>query len=184
VETFSGEAVQLVKMRNALGPATDYTGPWSIDSAEWSEVSPNSLERLQTKLGEGEFWISYPDFIKTFTHMEVIHLDSDTSRDEPSLHNKNTWQMRLYQGNWLKGVSAGGCRNNPDTFHINPQLHLLLSEMEEVVVSLNQHSIMEPKSHRIYGVFDTKKQHGNDREDVLQREQVFVQFAIHKQSAS
>lgn len=145
VETFSGEAVQLVKMRNALGPATDYTGPWSIDSAEWSEVSPNSLERLQTKLGEGEFWISYPDFIKTFTHMEVIHLDSDTSRDEPSLHNKNTWQMRLYQGNWLKGVSAGGCRNNPDTFHINPQLHLLLSEMEEVVVSLNQHSIMEPK---------------------------------------
>jgi hypothetical protein len=32
-----------------------------------------------------------------------------------------------------------------DTFHINPQLHLILSEMEEVIVSLNQHSIMEPK---------------------------------------
>lgn len=87
----------------------------------------------------------YPDFGKTFTHLEIVHLDSDTSRDEPSLHSRNTWQMRLYQGNWQKGVSAGGCRNNPDTFHINPQLHLLLSEMEEVVVSLNQHSIMEPK---------------------------------------
>ncbi|RZC31878.1 calpain-C, partial [Asbolus verrucosus] len=145
VETFSSEAVQLVKIRNALGPSSDYTGPWSVDSAEWSEVSPNSLERLQSKLTEGEFWMSYTDFIKTFTHLEVIHLDNDTSRDEPSLHNKNTWQMRLYQGNWLRGVSAGGCRNNPETFHINPQLHLLLSEMEEVVVSLNQHSIMEPK---------------------------------------
>lgn len=32
-----------------------------------------------------------------------------------------------------------------DTFHINPQLHLILSDMEEVVISLNQHSVMEPK---------------------------------------
>jgi hypothetical protein len=36
-----------------------------------------------------------------------------------------------------------------DTFHINPQLHLILSEMEEVIVSLNQHSIMEPKVKEI-----------------------------------
>jgi hypothetical protein len=36
-----------------------------------------------------------------------------------------------------------------DTFHINPQLHLILSEMEEVIVSLNQHSIMEPKVKQI-----------------------------------
>jgi len=57
--------------------------------------------------------ISYSDFVKTFTHLEVVHLDSDTSRDEPSLHHKNTWQMRLYQGAWQRGVSAGGCRNNP-----------------------------------------------------------------------
>ena len=28
---------------------------------------------------------------------------------------------------------------------MNPQLHLVLSEMEEVVISLNQHSVMEPK---------------------------------------
>lgn len=91
------------------------------------------------------FRISYSDFVKTFTHLEIVHLDNETSRDEPSLHHKNTWQMRIYQGAWQKGVSAGGCRNNPDTFHINPQLHLILSELEEVVISLNQHSIMEPK---------------------------------------
>lgn len=91
------------------------------------------------------FRISYSDFMKTFTHLEIVHLDNETSRDEPSLHHKTTWQMRIYQGAWQKGVSAGGCRNNPDTFHINPQLHLILSEVEEVVLSLNQHSIMEPK---------------------------------------
>ena len=135
----------MVKLRNPLGPSDEYTGPWSSESPEWSDVTPNEQERLQSKTSDEEFWTSYVDFVKIFTHLEVVHLDSDTSRDEPSLHNKNTWQMRLYQGNWQKGVSGGGCRNNPDTFHINPQLHLLLSEMEEVIVSLNQHSIMEPK---------------------------------------
>lgn len=38
-----------------------------------------------------------------------------------------------------------GISSVTETFHINPQLHLILSEMEEVIVSLNQHSIMEPK---------------------------------------
>lgn len=33
-----------------------------------------------------------------------------------------------------------------DTFHINPQLNLTLNETEEVIISLNQHSIMEPKA--------------------------------------
>lgn len=56
--------------------------------------------------------ISYSDFVKTFTHLEVVHLDAETSRDEPSLHSKHTWQMKLYQGSWRRGVTAGGCRNN------------------------------------------------------------------------
>ncbi|KAJ8924782.1 hypothetical protein NQ315_000935 [Exocentrus adspersus] len=126
-ETFNGEAVQLIKIRNPLGQSSEYTGSWSVDSQEWSDTQPQEMERIQSKLVEGEFWMPFSDFVQTFTHLEVVHLDNDTSRDEPSLHHKNTWQMRLYQGNWQKG------------------LHLLLSEMEEVVVSLNQHSIMEPK---------------------------------------
>jgi calpain-9 len=50
--------------------------------------------------------------------------------------------MRLYQGSWKRGVSAGGCRNNPDTFHINPQMMLTLNDREDVIISLNQHSVM------------------------------------------
>lgn len=137
--------MQLIKLRNPLGRAIEYVGSWGKDAVEWSEVSQPELDRIKSETLEDEFWMSYSDFKKTFTNLEIVHLDSDTSRDEPSLHNKNMWQMRLYQGYWQRGVSAGGCRNNRDTFHINPQLHLLLSEMEEVIVSLNQHSIIEPK---------------------------------------
>lgn len=105
----------------------------------------NEKERLQLKYNEGEFFMSFSDFISSFTNLEVVHLDAGISRDEPSLCYKNTWQMKLYQGFWQRGVSAGGCRNNPDTFHINPQLHLILSDKDEVIISLTQHSIMEPK---------------------------------------
>lgn len=146
VETFNGEAVQLVKLRNPLGPGREYVGAWARGGLEWDEVPPMERDRLAVRnMAEGEFWISYSDFVKTFTHLEVVHLDAETSRDEPSLHSKHTWQMKLYQGSWRRGVTAGGCRNNEETFHINPQLHLILSEMEEVIVSLYQHSIMEIK---------------------------------------
>ncbi|XP_014286541.1 calpain-C [Halyomorpha halys] len=147
VETVSGEGVQLVRLRNPLGTGGgEYVGTWSRGCTNWSQVPQQEKERLGLSHSpEQEFWMSYSEFVKTFTHIEAVHLDSETAKDEPSLHNKQMWQMKLYQGAWIKGVTAGGCRNNPETFHINPQLHLILSEMEEVIISLNQHSIMEPK---------------------------------------
>ena len=79
---------------------------------------------------QGEFWMTYTDFLRTFTHLEVVHLDSETARDEPSMQvmqqgqegqeyvhmacaqGKTRWSMRLYSGAWQRGVTAGGCRNN------------------------------------------------------------------------
>lgn len=52
------------------------------------------------------------EFVKTFSHLEVVHLDGETSKDEPTLRNKISWHMRMWQGAWQKGVTAGGCRNN------------------------------------------------------------------------
>lgn len=68
--------------------------------------------------------MNYNEFLKTFTHVEMVHLDSDTSRDEPSLHHKRTWQMRLHQGTWQKGVTAGGCRNNPGSDSTYTQMNV------------------------------------------------------------
>ena len=70
---------------------------------------------------------------------------SNLARDEPTLNGKNPWTLRLYHGRWQKGVSAGGCRNNTDTFHMNPQLSINLSEADEVVLALNQHTATDPK---------------------------------------
>jgi len=150
-ETLVGDTVQLVRLRDPFATATfgttsGFNGDWSSFSATWERVTVQERDRLLGQLDVGEFWISFMDLTQTFTHLECVHLDSDTARDEPSLSDKNRkWLMRLYQGAWKRGVTAGGCRNNPDSFHINPQLQLFLTEREDVIISLNQHSVMEPK---------------------------------------
>lgn len=150
-ETLMGDTVQLIRLRfphadSTFGQTSGYNGDWSSYSNQWERVSIQERDRLLGQLDVGEFWMAFVDFITNFTHLECVHLDSDTSRDEPSLSDKNRrWLMRLYQGTWKRGVSAGGCRNNHDTFHINPQLQLTCTEREDVIISLNQHSVMEPK---------------------------------------
>ncbi|KAL7025041.1 hypothetical protein ACKWTF_013312 [Chironomus riparius] len=150
-ETLMGDTVQLIRLRDPLadssfGQTSGYNGDWSSYSNQWERVSMQERDRLLGQLDVGEFWMSFVDFITNFTHLECVHLDSDTARDEPSLTDRcRRWLMRLYQGTWKRGISAGGCRNNHDTFHINPQLQLVLNEREDVIISLNQHSVMEPK---------------------------------------
>ncbi|PRD28236.1 UNVERIFIED_CONTAM: CalpC [Trichonephila clavipes] len=146
VETINGDQIQLVKLRSPLPTLSEYVGSWSKDSLEWDKVLVEDSERLNNRnLAEGEFWMTYQDFVKTFTSIEAVHLDAETSKDEPTLRSKATWQMKVWHSQWQKGVSAGGCRNNLDSFHINPQFHIVLPEAEEVVISLSQHSILEPK---------------------------------------
>lgn len=144
IESYSNESLQVVKLCHPLGIGNiELLG---YNTQKWESIPNHEKDRLGLKrMNVGEFWIWYTDFEEMFTHIETVHLDSETSRDEPSLQMKRTWQMKVYQGTWRKGVSAGGCRNNIDTFHINPQIHITAPEQDGIVISLNQHSIMEPK---------------------------------------
>jgi len=57
VETFSGEPVQLVKLRNPMGPGGEYVGAWAREALDWDEVPPQEKERLAVRhMGDGEFW--------------------------------------------------------------------------------------------------------------------------------
>lgn len=167
-ETLMGDSVQLVRLRDPMAMATfgttsGYNGDWSSLSGTWERVSIQERDRLLGQLDIGEFWMSFFDLTQIFSHLECVHLDSDTARDEPSLAEKTRkWMMRMFQGAWRKGVTAGGCRNNPDSFHINPQLQLFLTEKEDVIISLNQHSVMEPKviGFTLYNLNNSESQRG------------------------
>lgn len=145
-----GDSVQLVRLKDPLasetfGTKTGFNGEWSAMSNAWDKVSIQERDRLLGQLDVGEFWMSFMSLTETFTNLECIHLDTDTAKDELSLSDRpRRWSMKMYQGYWRKGVSAGGCRNH-DSFHINPQLQLLVTDKEDVIIALNQHTAVEPK---------------------------------------
>ncbi|XP_074601219.1 calpain C isoform X2 [Brevipalpus obovatus] len=145
----------LIKLHNPLIGDLDNRPKSSID---WFRLS--SAEKNQLTCEEGEFWLNFRDFLKTFASLEVIHLDSETSKDEPSLRGKSPWFIKFWRGVWRRGVTAGGCRNNIHTFHTNPQLLLDLNQSDTIIVCLNQHSILEPKVIG-FSVYAFNNQNGN-----------------------
>lgn len=150
VENTMGDSVQLVRLKDPMtsetfGSKTGYSGEWSAMSSTWDRVSIPERDRLLGQLDVNEFWMSFLALTESFTNLECIHLDTDTAKDELSLSDRpRRWSMKMFQGFWRRGVSAGGCRNH-DSFHINPQLQLFVSEKEDVIIALNQHTAVEPK---------------------------------------
>ena len=61
--------------------------------------------------------MSFDDFKKEFTRLEICMLSPDSAGDV----DRKRWEASAQQGSWQKSVSAGGCRNFPDSFYINPQ---------------------------------------------------------------
>ncbi|KAG7277087.1 hypothetical protein CRUP_031300 [Coryphaenoides rupestris] len=107
--------VRLVRLRN----------PWG---QEWSSLSKETKEKLQHQSAEdGEFWMSFEDFKKNFTKIEICNLTPDALEDD-KIHK---WTVSVNEGRWVRGCSAGGCRNYPDTFWTNPQYRLRLLEEDD-----------------------------------------------------
>ena len=57
IETFDGESIQLIKLRNPVSTINEYIGSWSRDSSEWDKISSKEKDKLGVKqLMDGEFW--------------------------------------------------------------------------------------------------------------------------------
>ena len=67
--------------------------------------------------------MSFEDFKSNYSKVEICMLSPDSAGDLSA----KRWEMRINQGTWQKHVSAGGCRNFPDTFHLNPQYRYIVS---------------------------------------------------------
>ncbi|XP_034066665.1 calpain-3-like [Gymnodraco acuticeps] len=119
--------VRLVRLRNPWGQV-EWNGPWSDNSKEWTTLSKTEKEKLQHQSAEdGEFWMSFEDFKKNYTKIEICNLTPDALEDD-KIHK---WTVSVNEGRWVRGCSAGGCRNYPDTFWTNPQYRLRLLEEDD-----------------------------------------------------
>uniref|UniRef100_A0A8C6LJS2 Calpain-3 n=1 Tax=Nothobranchius furzeri TaxID=105023 RepID=A0A8C6LJS2_NOTFU len=121
------DEVRLVRLRNPWGQV-EWNGPWSDNSKEWTTLSKDEKDKLQHQSAEdGEFWMSFEDFKKNYTKIEICNLTPDALEDD-KIHK---WTVSVNEGRWVRGCSAGGCRNYPDTFWTNPQYRLRLLEEDD-----------------------------------------------------
>uniref|UniRef100_A0A671V2F9 Calpain-1 catalytic subunit n=1 Tax=Sparus aurata TaxID=8175 RepID=A0A671V2F9_SPAAU len=118
---YRGNLTKLVRIRNPWGEV-EWTGAWSDNSREWDSVDRSVKSRLQNRSEDGEFWMSFSDFLREFTRLELCNLTADALQNS----QLKKWSSSLYQGEWRRGSTAGGCRNYPATFWLNPQFKLVL----------------------------------------------------------
>uniref|UniRef100_A0A1A8QPA6 calpain-2 n=1 Tax=Nothobranchius rachovii TaxID=451742 RepID=A0A1A8QPA6_9TELE len=120
---YRGRQEKLVRMRNPWGQV-EWTGAWSDGSSEWNYVTGDCPH---ANAEDGEFWMSFNEFLRNYSRVEVCTLTPDTIEDDSVKH----WSISKFDGTWRRGSTAGGCRNNPYTFWMNPQFVIKLDEEDD-----------------------------------------------------
>ncbi|XP_072318748.1 calpain-9 [Eucyclogobius newberryi] len=137
---YNGRKVRLIRIRNPWGQV-EWNGPWSDKSREWNNVDRAEKNRiLQNSIDDGEFWMEFEDFKRNYDTTEICNMTPDDLTDD----TKRQWAVNLFEGSWIRGATAGGCRNFIDTFWTNPQFQLQLEDADDdddvcsVVIALMQ----------------------------------------------
>uniref|UniRef100_A0A8D3CAK7 Calpain-3 n=1 Tax=Scophthalmus maximus TaxID=52904 RepID=A0A8D3CAK7_SCOMX len=116
--------IRLIRLRNPWGLVL-WKGPWSANSKEWRAFPFVFCYTLPLSCSPSR--MSFDEFKRNFTKLEMCNLTPDALQGE----ERHSWTVSINEGRWVRGSSAGGCRNFPDTFWTNPQYRLQLNEEDD-----------------------------------------------------
>ncbi|KAM9857046.1 calpain-2 catalytic subunit-like [Aulostomus maculatus] len=121
-----GSVVELLRIRNPWGEV-EWCGAWSDQSKEWDGVQPEERKKLDHVAEDGEFWMSYSDFLRQFSRVDICNLTPNalTSKEV------GTWKYAGFDGMWRVGSTAGGCRKFGATFCSNPQFFIRMDNVDD-----------------------------------------------------
>lgn len=75
-------------------------------SKEWKLIPSSEKVKLGLTFEyDGEFWMSFESFLEHFSKLEICNLSPN------SLSEGKKWEEHMFEGEWVRYVSAGGCRN-------------------------------------------------------------------------
>lgn len=123
-----GRSLPMLRLRNPWSGTSEWKGPWSDQSREWSMISDYEKRKIGLVFAsDGEFWMTFTDWKRNFTRVEMCNLSPDALDTQIT----RQWYAQLFEGSWIRGRSAGGCRNNLQTFASNPQYLITLTDPDE-----------------------------------------------------
>ncbi|XP_073995034.1 calpain-A-like isoform X3 [Rhodnius prolixus] len=117
----------LVRIRNPWGTG-EWNGAWSDNWPEWNHISEKTKKELEMQPQiDGEFWISYTDFLQYFHRLCICNLHPDLlNQDIYKDDDSKLWKLYCFEGEWVRGNTAGGCRRFWETHWRNPQYRIKL----------------------------------------------------------
>ncbi|KAG8225420.1 hypothetical protein J437_LFUL004620 [Ladona fulva] len=125
------QKTSLIRLRNPWGDDKEWNGPWSDKSKEWLSIGESQKKKLGLIFeNDGEFWMSFDDFLSHFSWLEICNLDPILLNKElnPIITGKR-WEAYQFEGSWVQGITAGGCLNHPDVQGLNLQRTKIFKEI-------------------------------------------------------
>jgi hypothetical protein len=90
--------VPLLRIRNPWGKC-EWKGAWSDRSSTWDYVTPNEKARIKLhEKDDGEFFMSFNDFIKHFDALDICNLTPDMLNRAP--REDREWKTISFTGVW------------------------------------------------------------------------------------
>ncbi|XP_038073620.1 calpain-B-like [Patiria miniata] len=121
----SSQRVVLVRILDPVDKS-EWSGRWSDRSREWSSVSESERRDMGLTFdADGEFWMEYSDFIREYSRLEMCHLGPGITS------SRKEWVTNEIEGSWRRKITAGGSLNFINTFHLNPQIEVRLTEEDD-----------------------------------------------------
>lgn len=123
---------KLIRIRNPWGNEVEWKGDWSDGSREWNQVSDSEKQEIGLVFDkDGEFWMSYSDFMSNWDQIQICHLSPESYSDEFLEKNDNLgWKLTMYNSSWVSGNNAGGSGNNDQaSFWLNPQFLIAVKDV-------------------------------------------------------
>ncbi|RLW07148.1 hypothetical protein DV515_00003989 [Chloebia gouldiae] len=127
--TATAEIEAITSLKLVKGHAYSITGAEEVHY----RGRPEKLVRLRNPWGEVEWtgsWsdkMAFSDFQRQFSRLEICNLTPDTLTS----NKVHKWDLTLFNGQWRRGSSAGGCQNYQATYWTNPQFKIQLDEPDD-----------------------------------------------------
>ncbi|XP_033279771.2 calpain-10 isoform X6 [Orcinus orca] len=141
----AGQSILLLRIQNPWGRRC-WQGPWREGGEGWNRVESAAQSELLSQLQEGEFWVEEDEFLREFDEVTIGFPISEAGHLQSLCSGRVLCHTQELPGAWVKGQSAGGCRNYSG-FPSNPKFWLRVCEPSEVYVAVLQRPQLRTAGH-------------------------------------